>query len=328
MLRRWLSIVPALILLASGRMVFAQLPAGSVTTGPLAQSAPIGGTPLMLLLVIALLGLAVYRLRRPAARFVALAVFIALAAFAYATGVVITVNGADCVKVTTNAFDPLVMSTLKSECPNPIQILDVRLSCGAAANLAAEQSAAVNPPCTVGETLADGGSCELPNCASGTATPSQTPASTSTATPTPTNASTSTVTATASFTPIDTPTATPTNTPADTATVTQTPTHTPTVTETATATALATATNTATATATATATNTATATATATATNTATATPATCRPRQAFCDIGMSQCCSPFFCSNGICCFPDGFACFDNLDCCNGNCSAGQCVGP
>jgi hypothetical protein len=34
MLRRWLSVVPALSLLASGRIAFAQLPTGSVTTGP------------------------------------------------------------------------------------------------------------------------------------------------------------------------------------------------------------------------------------------------------------------------------------------------------
>jgi len=59
-LRRWLAVVPALSLLASGRMVFAQLPTGSVTTGPFAQSAPIGGTPLMLLLLISLPGIAVY----------------------------------------------------------------------------------------------------------------------------------------------------------------------------------------------------------------------------------------------------------------------------
>src|SRR6185369_14418677 len=126
--RRWLSVVPALSLLASGRMAFAQLPTGCVTTGPLAQPAPIGGTPLTLLLVMALVGIAVYRLRRPAARFVAVAVFIALAAFAYATGVVITVSGADCMKVTTNCFYPSVMSVLKSECSNPIQILDIQLS--------------------------------------------------------------------------------------------------------------------------------------------------------------------------------------------------------
>src|SRR4029077_20804807 len=129
------------------------------------------------------------------------AVFIALAAFAYATGVVITVSGADCVKVTTNAFDPSVVSVLKSECPNLIQILDIQLSCAAAGGLAPEQIAAVNAPCAVGETLADGHSCELPNCTFGTATPSLTPTSTSTPTHTPTNASTSTPTATATFTP-------------------------------------------------------------------------------------------------------------------------------
>src|SRR5262249_40644556 len=122
-LRRWLSVVPSLSLLASGRMAFAQLPTGSVTTGPFAQPAPVGGTPLMLLLVMTLVAIAVYQLRRPAARFIAVAVLIALAAYAYATGVVITISGADCGKVTTNAFDPSAMPVLKSECLSPIQIL-------------------------------------------------------------------------------------------------------------------------------------------------------------------------------------------------------------
>ena len=147
-------------------MALGQVPPGSVTTSPVNQ-APAMGAPVLVLLAVVLAGVAVYRLRR-AATVVALVTAVTLLA-ALGSAVImmsnITISGADCVQRTTNPFDPITLTTLTSNCPTMIQIVDIQFDCGLgeiAPN--APTSAVPIPSCEVGQTLANGDVCRLPIC--------------------------------------------------------------------------------------------------------------------------------------------------------------------
>jgi hypothetical protein len=123
----------------------------------------------MVVLAVAMAGVGIYRLRRtvvgPIVGFVLVAAVTVLAGLGYAFVPTITISGADCTKRTTSTFDPLEPTTLMSDCPNLIRILDIHVSCGAGDLLFNSQSNGVTvPDCSVGQTLANGGACRLPVC--------------------------------------------------------------------------------------------------------------------------------------------------------------------
>lgn len=158
MIRRSIPVAAAVAVLAAP-LTASAIFTGQVTTGPAAQ-APTLTMPLLFLLAAVLAGVAAYRLGRAAGPIVGLALVAAVtfaAGLGYAdnwTGIMI--GGADCARQTTNSFDPSgPPMVLMSNCPNPIFILDIQLSC-------------VDPPtpqaCVVGGTLANGEVCVLPSC--------------------------------------------------------------------------------------------------------------------------------------------------------------------
>ena len=142
----------------------AQVPNDYVTTAPLAASAPVMGIPLLLLLAVALAGIAAYRLRRTAGRAIAALGFVAvltvLAGLGYATTVMtmLTVQGAQCGMPTSQTFNPMGATTLVSHCPNPIRIVTIHLETSCMFSM-------VLDPCQMNQVLTDNESCSLPGCA-------------------------------------------------------------------------------------------------------------------------------------------------------------------
>ncbi len=120
-------------------------------------------------LAVAMAGAAMYRLRRtgvgPMVGAMLFATLTALAGLGYAGSFVVTISGAECVQQTTSPFNPLDPFRLMSDCPNPIQIIDIQVSCGG------DNSPNTGPnvdgilDCTVGEILVKGAACRLPECA-------------------------------------------------------------------------------------------------------------------------------------------------------------------
>jgi hypothetical protein len=160
MIRRSIPVAAAVAVLAAP-LTASALATGQVTTGPAAQ-APTLTMPLLFLLAAVLAGVAVYRLGRAAGPIAGLALVAAVtmaAGLGYADNWVntIMIGGADCARQTTNSFDPSGPTMmLMSNCPNPIHILDIRLSCS--------DPPPPSPPCVVGGTLANGEVCVLPGC--------------------------------------------------------------------------------------------------------------------------------------------------------------------
>lgn len=147
-------------------------PSGSVTTTPI-HDTPALGMPVLVLLAVALTVITVYRLQRSAGgRIVGLGLVAAvtlLAGLVYAFIPTITISGADCTKQTVSVFDPLDEETLlTSNCPNQIQITDIRLVCDQNVVLpnAGGGSAGVDEfaECFIGEVLANGNTCALLGC--------------------------------------------------------------------------------------------------------------------------------------------------------------------
>jgi len=144
---------------------------GSVTTSPLSP-APALGMPLLLFLAVALAGVTMYRLRRvvtgPIVGLVLVAAVTALAGLGYALSMTTTIpiSGADCMKRTTNAFNPAGSpANLMSNCSNMIQILDLQVSCIVAPRgTCPDAPADPAPDCRLGQTLANGDVCRLPSC--------------------------------------------------------------------------------------------------------------------------------------------------------------------
>lgn len=139
---------------------FAQSPTGSVTTDPVQSPAPALSVPLMLLLAVGLSAVAVYKLRRTAARSIVVVLVAAvtvLGGLSYAFLPGIDISGADCLKHKTNIFYPFIGFTpLTSDCQQPIRITDITLPC--------TDIPAPSQPCTVGQILDNGQTCTLPSC--------------------------------------------------------------------------------------------------------------------------------------------------------------------
>lgn len=176
MRRRLIQIAAGLGTLVAPLAVWAQVTtSGSVTTGPLRAPAPAFGMPLIVMLAVALGGVALYRLRRtvgaPLVGLIVAATVLAGLGYAMLPPQPITISGADCTKVTVNGFDPSAEpTTLMSACPNPIEILDIQFSCAPPdvfPNSDTNASGAVDmlPLCKKGQVLANGDACELPTCA-------------------------------------------------------------------------------------------------------------------------------------------------------------------
>jgi hypothetical protein len=176
MRRRSIQIAAGLGTLVAPLATWAQATtSGFVTTGPLRAPAPALGMPLIVMLAVALAGVAMYRLRRTVGGLVVGFVLVAvtvLAGLGYAImpPLPITISGADCMKATVNVFDPSTEpTTLMSACPNPIQIVDIQISCGRDVFLNSETntSGAIDmfPLCKKGQILANGDACDLPTCA-------------------------------------------------------------------------------------------------------------------------------------------------------------------
>jgi len=133
----------------------------TVTTAPYGVAAPVMGLPLLVGLVMLLAGGGAYVLRRTRGGGVAKVAFVAtltaLAGLAYAIipSPNIPLQGADCRMRTVHPFDASFEYALLSDCPNPIQILDINLNCEG-----------LDPPsqCTVGQVLTEGQFCFLPAC--------------------------------------------------------------------------------------------------------------------------------------------------------------------
>lgn len=169
--RRSIHAAAAFAALVAPLTALAQAPTGSVTTAPI-HNVPALGMSLFVMLALALAGLGIYRLRRTVSRrTVAIALVAAvtvLAGLGYAGATsIITITGADCMKQTVSLFNPLMDTTVISNCTNRIQVLDIQVSCGAG-DVTAETdiNSAANGVhvCSVGEVLADGDSCRLPIC--------------------------------------------------------------------------------------------------------------------------------------------------------------------
>ncbi len=132
---------------------------GTVKTAPY-RAAPTLGTPALAVLAVLLVAVGMYVLRRTRggaiAKVAVVAALAALAGLAYASnGQTFTVMGAECGTVTVFTFDLTAPSSLSSDCPNPIQIIDLKFDC-----------TAPDPPnqCMLGEILTNGQTCNLPLC--------------------------------------------------------------------------------------------------------------------------------------------------------------------
>lgn len=166
-IRRLPHVVVAMATFVAPLAALAQSRDGSVTTAPFA-AAPVMGMPVLILLAVVLTGVGAYLLRRAAGRVIAVigfvAVLTALAGLGYATfGMMIMIRGAQCAMQTTQMFDPMGRPTLKSYCPNSIQIISIQqgMLCGTEILGLGDT---FPPLCSVGQVLADGEECSLPFC--------------------------------------------------------------------------------------------------------------------------------------------------------------------
>ncbi len=159
-----LDIAAALATLVAATTALAQDSTGSVTTVP-AHQAPALGVPLFIVLALALAGIAMYRLRRRSlvAPIVGLVlVSTLLAGLGYAVSFVM-ISGAQCVQQTTSTFVPADPTELESQCPNPIQIVDIEVSCNPV-EAPSRPDPNTPPACAVGLILNQVKSCMLPRC--------------------------------------------------------------------------------------------------------------------------------------------------------------------
>ncbi len=165
MRRRANQIAVAVASLVAPLTAFAQVRTGTVTTDPVRQ-APALGMPLLVVLVVAIAGFAMYRLRRPSMKpIVGLVLFAAVAMLAGSSdaGTGVTISGAECTQRTVSPFPAFLSVQLMSQCPNPIQIVAIDLSCGQPG--APNTDVPIVPDCTLNQILSNGDRCTLPSCA-------------------------------------------------------------------------------------------------------------------------------------------------------------------
>jgi len=159
MLRRSIPVVAALVTLVAPLAALA-IDTASVTTGP-AGAAPTLTTPLIGLLALVLTGIAVYQLRRSAVGKIAVLVLVAavtMAGLSYAGSPNVTVSGPNCARQAMQSYVPTSSPILlTNDCPTPIHILAIQISC--------VDPPPLSQPCSVGQTLASGETCILPSCA-------------------------------------------------------------------------------------------------------------------------------------------------------------------
>ncbi len=168
MRRKSILVIAGLTILVAPLAALAQGPTGTVTTDP-ARQAPALAMPLLVVFVIAIAGFAMYRLRRPAAGpIVGLMLVVAVAVLAglgYARPPGVTISGGECARETFSMFEAFGPAELMSQCPNPIQIVAIDLSCGGPFAPGSAPSPPV-PECAVGQILSNGDICDLPVCGS------------------------------------------------------------------------------------------------------------------------------------------------------------------
>ena len=149
-------------------MAFAQ--GGSVTTSPLAQPAPTLSATLLLLLSLALVGVAWHMLRRSPARSVAAAalavVMAAGAGIGYATPTNVVIDGEECMQRYTHSYNSNYgPRNLVSLCQNPIEIVVVTPGCNGNDVLAGDSNEQLEQLCSNGLVLQYEEACMLPDCA-------------------------------------------------------------------------------------------------------------------------------------------------------------------
>jgi hypothetical protein len=114
------------------------------------------------MVAIAMVGIAVYRLRRAVGRrIVGLVLIVALtvlAGRAYAPLMTIAISDTQCTNLIVSNFDPTTPTVLTSDCPNLIQIVEIKDPCDF------DGACVAFGPCKVGMTLAKGDSCMVPTC--------------------------------------------------------------------------------------------------------------------------------------------------------------------
>jgi hypothetical protein len=137
----------------------------TVTIAPFGTGAPLLGSATLglLAIVLAVAGAAILR-RRPTALARALGVMaIALsAATAYSALPEVVISGDECHQVTQELYVGRDSVLLRSECPNPIRVVAINLSCSDAHSAAAVEKI----DCSVGLVIPPGETCLLPSCPS------------------------------------------------------------------------------------------------------------------------------------------------------------------
>lgn len=158
MAQRWLALMVVVAALFGPHQALAAVvilqPAGS------SAAAPTLGGPLLAVLSLSMAIGAFVLLRRRSAKVAALAAsLILMAAVGYTQPPQVVVTGSDCSERSIHPYDGDVYGTiLRSECPNPMQIVEVDPEC----------QEGVTPRglsgCKEGDVLQQGDSCRLPAC--------------------------------------------------------------------------------------------------------------------------------------------------------------------
>ncbi|HYD50080.1 MAG TPA: hypothetical protein VEB21_17105 [Terriglobales bacterium] len=164
MRNRWLFV--AILAALCGLPLAASAQEAVVITAPLAVGvgAPAVGFPMLATLAVLLAAAALYALRKKSARSLAMLIGLALSgavAIAYAGGGVITLQGPDCSERAIHPYNPSSFNTLRNECTNPMQVVEIEVDCS---DEVPEGSSVPLPLCTEGMVLNNGQECTLPGC--------------------------------------------------------------------------------------------------------------------------------------------------------------------
>lgn len=165
MFRTTLGIVTAGIALLTPLSAFAGGAMAVVTVAPLGEQAPAINMAMIAVLAVLLAGIAMSVLRKrsatPAVGLTLVAV-IAFAAIGYAIANTIVISGDECTEVTTELYNSISGGDqfLRSDCPNPIKIVELDPKCSSGEGLG--EAPAVS--CEVGLILNSGDTCQLPIC--------------------------------------------------------------------------------------------------------------------------------------------------------------------
>ncbi len=138
---------------------------GTVIVAPFAAGAPALGWPALGVLAIALAAGAMLMLRRagqPGTRLLGVVAVLLTAAVGHGAANNVIISGDECHQRTQESYPPLKNVDLQNECPNPIRIIDLQITCSSMDEVPAE--AAPDPLCEVGLVVPPGGVCRLPAC--------------------------------------------------------------------------------------------------------------------------------------------------------------------